>query len=95
MAKIVQIGILQRMGAYRNGTTLGGKIGCGMAALVGMLLIGGVVILSSLGDCAPGVECHSGLDWPLLGGAVAITAAVGFGIRSLTNWVAGRWGNGS
>lgn len=85
----------ESMSEYRDSTTLGGKIGCGMAAFVGVPLIGIVFIVSSYGDCAPDTECHRGLDWPLLGGAIAIAAAVGLGVRSLTNWIKGRWSNGS
>ncbi|KAJ8138409.1 hypothetical protein OY671_008378, partial [Metschnikowia pulcherrima] len=69
------------MSEYRDSSTLGGKIGCGMAAFVGVPLIGVVFIVSSLGDCAPDAECHRGLDWPSLGGAIAIAAAVGFSFR--------------
>lgn len=79
---------------YRDSTTLGGKIGCGMAAIVGVPLIGIVFIVSSFGDCAPDAECHRGLDWPLLGGAIATAAAVGLGVRSLTNWIKARWSDG-
>jgi hypothetical protein len=79
------------MGEYRDGTTLGGKVGCGAAAIVGVPLIGIVFIISSLGDCVPDLECHRGLDWSLFGGALAIAAAVGLSVRLITNWIEGRW----
>ena len=83
------------MSGYQPSTTTGGKIGCAMSALVGVPLIGIVFILSVLGDCVPDVKCSRGLDWSLMGGAIAIAAAVGFGVRSLTNWIKARWRNGS
>jgi hypothetical protein len=83
------------MTKYRDGTTLGGKIGCVMAALVGVPLIGIVFIVSSFGDCAPDAQCHRGIDWPLMACAIAIAAVVGSGVRWLTNWIKGRGTNGS
>lgn len=82
------------MGEYRGGPTLGGKIGCAAAAIVGVPLIGIVFIISSLGDCVPDSECRRGLDWPLLAGALAIAAAVGFSVRLFTNWIKTRWSSG-
>lgn len=82
------------MGEYRGGPTLGGKIGCAAAAIVGVPLIGIVSIISSFGDCVPDSECHRGMDWPLLAGALAIAAAVGFSVRLFTNWIKTRWSSG-
>jgi hypothetical protein len=95
IADVAESDSFEPMSEYRDSSTLGGKIGCGMAAFVGVPLIGVVFIVSSLGDCAPDAECHRGLDWPLLGGAIAIAAAVGLGVRSLTNWIKGRRRDGS
>ena len=49
------------MDGHRDGTTLGGKVGCGLAALAGVPLISIVAVISSFGDCVPSTECHRGL----------------------------------
>lgn len=70
---------------YQSGGTLGGKWGCGLAALVGLPLVGFVILLSALGDCVPGDPCHHNLDWLLIAAALAIAALVGFGSRAVIN----------
>ena len=90
IADVAESDSFEPMSEYGDRSTVGGRI-----AFVGVPLIGVVFIVSSLGDCAPDAECHRGLDWPLLGGAIAIAAAVGLGVRSLTNWIKGRRRDGS
>lgn len=80
---------------YRSGGTPGGKWGCGLAAFVGLPLLGFVILLSALGDCVPGDPCHHGLDWPLIGAALGIAALVGFGSRAAINAIIRRRDNGS
>lgn len=58
------------MAEYRGGATPGGKIGCGVAACVGLPLTGAVCIAAALGDCAPGVVCRRDVDWALLAGTL-------------------------
>lgn len=69
---------------YQGGGTPGGKWGCGLAALVGVPLLGFVILLSALGDCVPDAPCHQDLEGLLMGAALAIAAA-GFGSRVLIN----------
>jgi hypothetical protein len=70
---------------YQSGSTAGGKWGCGLAALVGLPLLGFVILLGALGDCVPDAACHHDLDWQLIVAALAVAAAVGFGSRALIN----------
>lgn len=79
---------------YQSGGTTGGKWGCGMAALVGLPLLGFVILLSALGDCVPDAPCHHDLDWLLIVAALAVAAVFGFGSRALINSVIRRRTNG-
>ena len=80
---------------YQSGSTPGGKWGCGLAALVGVPLLGIVILLSALGDCVPDAPCHHDLDWFLMLAALGIAAVVGLGSRALINYVIHRRTNGS
>ncbi|MCT8002390.1 hypothetical protein ACQKJZ_06490 [Sphingomonas sp. NPDC019816] len=80
---------------YRSGGTPGGKWGCGIAALVGLPLLGCVILLSALGDCVPEAPCRHDLDWLLVAAALAVAAVVGFGSRAAINAIISRWHNGS
>lgn len=80
---------------YQSGGTLGGKWGCGLAALVGMPMLGFVVIMGALGDCVPDAPCQHDLDWRLILGALAIAALVGVGGRAVINYIISRRTNGS
>lgn len=82
------------MGEYRGGATPGGKIGCGVAACVGLPLTGAVCIAAALGDCAPGVVCRRDVDWAFLAGALAIAAGAGLIVRALANRIMARRGAG-
>ena len=70
-------------------------MGCGLAALVDVPLIGIIAIISSFGDCVPDTECHRGMDWPLGALAIGIATAIGLSARAFINWVAKRGRNGS
>lgn len=76
------------MSGYRGEGTPGGRVGCGLAALVGAPLALGVFVLGALGDCAPDVDCHRGLDWRLMAAAIAIAAVIGLTARVIVNWAA-------
>ncbi|MCE7796660.1 hypothetical protein LWE61_08815 [Sphingobium sufflavum] len=76
---------------YRNGGTAGGLLGCLSAVLVGIPLMGGAFVASIIGDCIPEAPCHKAIDWFLMGPAIAITIAVGFGNRWLVNRLVRWW----
>lgn len=80
---------------YQSGGTSGGKWGCGLAALVGVPLLGFVILLGALGDCVTDAPCHHDLDWLLMVAALVVAAVVGFGSRALINYVIRRRTNGS
>ena len=73
------------MAGYRGGGTIGGKWGCALSALVGLPLVLGVFVVSALGDCADGVDCHRGPSLRLILIALLIAIGIGFGTRLLVN----------
>lgn len=75
-------------GRYRGGGTIGGKVGCAFAAIAGCPLLGAALIIASMGQCAPDVECIP--NWQLFSGAFIVTAVVGFTCRAAINAIA-RW----
>lgn len=72
-------------GRYRGGGTLGGKWGCGLAALFGLPVLFFLVLLDSLGDCVPDVQCHKGFWLWVVLPTMLVAAPVGFGVRWLVN----------
>lgn len=79
-------------GRYQGGGTIGGKLGCALAALVGMPLIGGAIIYASMGDCVAGAQCIAG--WKMITAAVLISGAIGIAARAAINAVARAWRRG-
>ena len=73
---------------YNGGGTIGGKIGCAFAAIIGCPLLGIAPISASMGQCAPDVDCIP--NWQLFAGAILITAVVAFASRAAINAFA-RW----
>ena len=82
--------MVEEQNGYRGTGSIGGKLGCAFSALVGLPLLVGAVLANILGDCLPQTQCDRSLDWGLIGGAMAIAAAIGFASRYLVNAVA-RW----
>lgn len=72
-------------GRYRGGGTPGGKWGCGLAALFGLPVFFFLVLLDSLGDCVPDVQCHKGFWLWVVLPTVLVAAPIGFGVRRLVN----------
>lgn len=72
----------QREG-YHGGTSAGGKLGCGIAALVGVPLLGVATIIASMGQCDPDASCPP--NWLWFAGAVIVASAAGFGSRAALN----------
>ena len=73
---------------YPSGTTLGGKLGCLAAALVGLPIFGAAEFLWFYGDCFDSERCHQGEAYRwivviLL--TVAVAAPVGLLTRKLVN----------
>lgn len=89
----VQLEPVSSESAYQGGGTLGGKLGCAVAALVGLPLIGAAFIFASMGDCVPGAECIAG--WKVIAGAVIIAGLAGAGARAASNAFARRRRGGS
>lgn len=77
---------------YRGGGTLGGKWGCGIAALVGLPLLSLAILVSALGDCIPDARCDHDIEWQLILGALAIALVIGTVVRLLINQFAKRRG---
>ena len=72
---------------YRGGGTPGGKWGCALAAFFGLPVFSFCVLLASLGDCEPGVQCHKGFWLAVLLPTGLVAAPIGFGTR----WLINRW----
>jgi hypothetical protein len=70
---------------YRGGGTVGGKVGCALAAVVGLPLLGLAILISALGDCMPDAPCNHDPQWWLILGALAISLTVGAVVRALIN----------
>ena len=79
----VQLEPVSSESSYRSGGTLGGKLGCAFAAVVGLPLIGAALIYASMGDCAPGADCIAG--WKVIAGAAVIAGLAGVGARAAIN----------
>jgi hypothetical protein len=77
---------------YRGGGTVGGKVGCALAAVVGLPLLGLAILISVLGDCMPDAPCNHDPQWWLILGALAFSLAVGAVVRTLINRLAERRG---
>lgn len=74
--------------------TIGGKVGCGAALVVGMPLLGLLMFLALYPTCGPadGPRCGEGDGLRfliVLGIVAAVAAAVGLGVRFLVNRLAG------
>ena len=89
----VQLQPMSSESSYQGGGTLGGKLGCAFAAVVGLPLIGAALIYASMGDCAPGAECVAG--WKMIAGAAVIAGLAGAGARAAINAFARRRRGGS
>lgn len=72
-------------GGYDGGITRGGRWGVGLAALVCALLLPGLVLINSLGDCAPNVQCHHSFLLAVLGPTVIVGVVVGRIVRFTVN----------
>jgi hypothetical protein len=72
---------------YKGGSTPGGRWGCGLAALVGAPVFFFLVLVDSLGDCAPDTNCHKGF-WPMV---VLPTLLVALPIGLVTRWLVNRY----
>lgn len=71
--------------SYEGGPTRGGKWGCGAATLVGVPLFAFLILLDSLGDCAPDANCHKGAITMVILPTLAIAGSVGLLVRFLVN----------
>jgi hypothetical protein len=74
--------------------TVGGKVGCGAALVVGLPLFGLLMFLNFYPTCGPadGPGCGEGDGLRfliVLGIVAAVAAAVGLGVRFLVNRLAG------
>jgi hypothetical protein len=76
---------------YDSGGTVGGKWGCAVSALVGIPLFSGALLISSMGHCAPDVDCVP--NWQLFAGAAGLTIVVGIGTRAAINAILARLKN--
>lgn len=74
------------MDGYQGRGTPGGKWGCLAAALVGAPLFFFLIIVDSLGDCAPDLECHKGLLSYVALPTFGIGLLVGLSVRATVNW---------
>ncbi|MDZ7895086.1 MAG: hypothetical protein U5M50_09125 [Sphingobium sp.] len=68
---------------YQGGGTVGGKWGCAFAALVGLPLFSGALIIASMGHCAPDKQCLP--PWSFFAFATIVTSTVGWGVRAVIN----------
>ena len=73
------------MSEYQAGGTVGGKLGCAVAGIVGVPLIALMMISMALG----------GGSWPEFLIVIAIITFVGLIVRTLVNWIVRRLANES
>lgn len=78
---------LMNDGRYKGGGTTGGKWGCALAAVFGLPVFCLSVLVASMGDCMPGVQCHRGFWLEVLLPTILVAAPIGFGAR----WLVNRW----
>lgn len=72
-------------GGFHGGGTAGGKWGCAIAALVGLPVLGVLMLVAALGDCAPGAACRNGFWTMVVLPTLLVVVPVGFGVRWLVN----------
>jgi hypothetical protein len=73
---------------YESGGTIGGKLGCLAATLVGLPLWGVLWFLSFYGHCGPSDPCRDGQGARILfvlAVVAAVAAVVGFMVRLMVN----------
>lgn len=79
-------------GGYQSNETIGGKVGCAVAAVTGIPLLAVALFLAiPFGDCPPNAPCHDGEGWRMLGAIVAsamVAGSLGFIVRRLVNALA-------
>jgi hypothetical protein len=73
------------MGSYEGGGTPGGKWGSFAAALVGAPLFFLLIIVDSLGDCAPATDCHKGFLIYVALPTILVGLFVGVSVRAAVN----------
>lgn len=69
---------------YQSPATIGGKIGCAVAAVVGVPLFGFAFLVNALGDCFADEDCHQ-QNWWLYVFAAVFATLLGLAVRWLTN----------
>lgn len=79
---------------YKGGGTIGGRWGCGVAALVCTPLFFFLIIVNTLGDCPSGSVCNKGALLPIVVPVAVTGAVIGLAVRALVNWIAKRLGGG-
>lgn len=75
---------------YKNPATIGGKVGCAAAALVGIPIFVFLLLAAALGDCVQGEPCHTQSMLFVFLVPAAMAAMVGLAVRWLINRVAAR-----
>ena len=75
---------------FTSGTTIGGKWGYALSALIGIPLLGLSIMASTLGDCLPDQSCSHSLIWWLVIRSIGVAALVGLASRALINRAAAR-----
>jgi len=73
---------------YNSAGTIGGKLGCLAATLVGLPVFGFLMFLSFYGNCGQNDPCQDGQGvrfFVVFGVTAAVSAVVGFTIRSMCN----------
>ena len=71
---------------YKSGSTTGGKVGCAVAALVGLPMLGFALLVGALGGCAITTNDCTPL-WQLVAIALLGALAVGLLTRLIVNAV--------
>lgn len=80
---LVQPQVVQNDSGYQSGGTAGGKVGCDLAAIVGLPLLGAAFIYAGMGQCVPEADCVD--DWRVIAAAAAICGIVGVAARAAVN----------
>jgi len=74
-------------GRYKSGSTLGAKWGCASAIFVTLPIFIFLLLVDTLGDCAPDITCGKGFWSHVALPSAFVALAVGFVVR----WAVNRW----
>ncbi len=82
-------------GGYKSPATVGGKVGCVAAALVGIPIFIVLLMVAAMGDCISGEPCPSTSMLLIVLPPAAVAGMVGLAVRWLINRLVARRDRGN